>query len=84
MKDAFRPSQEDQVVIVHIIWGLNEQDRSSCHHTDYKCKGKTVFDRSFDMNPPPCQNVMLVSINTNTLQFKRKLQKTALFIARTK
>jgi hypothetical protein len=54
-------SQEDFVVVVTIIWGLKEQDRGECHHTDYKCKGKTVFDRSFDMNPPPCQTAMLVS-----------------------
>lgn len=59
--NAFLPSQEDNVVVVHIIWGLKEQDRSGCHHTDYKCKGKTVLDKSFDLNPPPCQNAMLVS-----------------------
>ena len=48
-------------MIVHIIWGLQEQDRSGCHHTDYKCKGTTVFDKGYDVNPPPCQNAMLVS-----------------------
>ncbi|XP_032219569.1 protein dispatched homolog 3 isoform X1 [Nematostella vectensis] len=58
-KLAFRPSQEDKVVIVNLIWGLQPQDRRSCHFTDYKCKGKTVFDHSFDMNPPPCQMAML-------------------------
>ena len=58
---AFQPSEEDNIVSVHIIWGLREQDRSTCHFTDYKCKGKTVLDSSFDLNPPPCQNAMLVS-----------------------
>jgi hypothetical protein len=53
-------------VVVSIIWGLKEQDRSECHHSDFKCKGKTVFDRSFDLNPPPCQTAMLVSYLTNT------------------
>lgn len=60
-KSAFLPSQEDNVLAVHIIWGLKEQDRSDCHMTDYKCKGRTVFDNSFDMNPPPCQTALLVS-----------------------
>ena len=60
-RNAFARSQEDQVVVVHIIWGLKEQDRSSCHHTDFKCKGKTVWDTSFDLNPPPCQIAVLVS-----------------------
>ena len=60
-QDAFVKSQEDSVVVVTIMWGLKEQDRSECHHTDYKCKGKTVLDRSFDMNPPPCQEAMKVS-----------------------
>jgi hypothetical protein len=58
---AFQPSEEDNLVTVHIIWGLREQDRSRCHFTDYKCKGETVFDTSFDLNPPRCQNAMLVS-----------------------
>ena len=58
-QNAFVKSQEDNVVVVTIIWGLKEQDRSECHHTDYKCKGKTVLDRSFDMNPPPCQTAMM-------------------------
>lgn len=60
-KDAFRPSQEDNVIVVHVVWGLKDQDRSECHHTDFECKGKTVFDKSFDLNPPPCQNAILVS-----------------------
>ena len=61
-QNGFRPSQEDNVIVIHIIWGLKEQDRSECHHTDFKCKGKTVLDKSFDLNLPPCQNAMLVSL----------------------
>lgn len=59
-RSAFRPSQEDNVVEVNIIWGLNKQDRSSCHFTDFKCKGRTVFDTSFDLNPKECQEALLV------------------------
>ena len=59
-KNAFKPSQEDDVIVVHIIWGLKEQDRSDCHITDFKCRGRTVFDESFDMNLPPCQTALLV------------------------
>lgn len=60
-RSAFRPSQEDNVVEVNIIWGLKIQDRSSCHFTNFKCKGKTVFDTSFDLNPSECQEALLVS-----------------------
>ena len=59
-RTAFRPSQEDDVVEVNVIWGLKDQDRSSCHFTDFKCKGKTVFDNSFDLNPTECQEAILV------------------------
>ncbi|KAJ7373388.1 hypothetical protein OS493_012981 [Desmophyllum pertusum] len=58
-RSAFRPSQEDNVVEVNIIWGLKNQDRSSCHFTDFKCKGRTVFDTSFDLNPAECQVALL-------------------------
>ncbi len=61
-QNKFLPNQEDEVIVVYIIWGLKEQDRSECHHTDYTCKGKTVLDKSLDLNPPPCQNAILVSI----------------------
>ena len=61
-RSAFRPSQEDDVVEVNIIWGLKKQDRSSCHFTDFKCKGMTVFDTSFDLNPTECQEALLVII----------------------
>lgn len=60
-RSAFRPSQEDDVVEIHIIWGLKNQDRSSCHFTDFKCRGRTVFDTSFDLNPGDCQVALLVS-----------------------
>ena len=60
--NAFRRSQEDRVIIVHVIWGLQEQDRSECHHTDFKCKGKTVLDLEFDLNEQQCQRAMWVSL----------------------
>ena len=59
-KNAYMASQEDKVLVVHIIWGLKEQDRSDCHMTDYECKGRTVFDDTFDMNLPPCQTALMV------------------------
>ena len=59
VSNAFRKSQEDRVIIVHIIWGLEEQDRDECHHTDFKCKGKTVLDLEFDLNLNHCQHAVL-------------------------
>lgn len=66
-RNQFNPSSEDNVINLYIVWGLKNQDRSECHFTDYKCKGKTVLDRSFDMNPPPCQIAMLVRKHSLTL-----------------
>ena len=66
-RNQFNPSSEDNVINFYIVWGLKNQDRSECHFTDYKCKGKTVLDRSFDMNPPPCQIAMLVRNHSLTL-----------------
>ena len=81
-RSAFRPSQEDDVVEVHIIWGLKNQDRSSCHFTDFKCKGSTVFDGSFDLNPSECQVALLVSdssVRRYSLQVCRHYDRLANF-----
>ena len=56
----FKPSKEDNVIDLYAVWGLDNQDRSACHFTDFKCTGQTMLDRSFDMNAPPCQMAMLV------------------------
>ena len=57
----FRESGEgNNVIRIYLIWGLQLQDRRKCHFTDYKCKGKTVFDEDFDLNPPACQFALLV------------------------
>lgn len=64
--DKFVPSAEDNNVKLYISWGLKKQDRDSCHKTDFACEGKTVWDESFDLNPPPAQLALLVS-NINLL-----------------
>lgn len=59
--NAFYPSENDGIIRVYMIWGLEEQDRSNCHKTDFKkCKGKTVWDSGFDLNPAPAQLSLLV------------------------
>ena len=58
----FRESGDSSNVIrIYLVWGLQLQDRRSCHFTDFKCKGTTVFDEDFDLNPPACQIALLVS-----------------------
>ena len=60
--NAFEEKGEGlNVIRVYIVWGLKMQNRSNCHFTDFKCKGKTVFDEAFDMNKEGCQESMLVS-----------------------
>ena len=60
-QDAFVPSYDEEVVRVFVVLGMNPQDRSRCHKTDFLCKGETVWDDSFDLNPPPAQMALLVS-----------------------
>ncbi|XP_055880253.1 protein dispatched homolog 3-like isoform X1 [Biomphalaria glabrata] len=56
---AFKSSLDDKNIKVIIAFGLKNQDMSGCHKTDYKCKGKTVWDNSFDLNPKPAQLALL-------------------------
>lgn len=57
---AFEETGEGSNVIrIYTVFGLKLQDRTNCHFTDYKCKGKTVFDEDFDMNAPGCQKAVL-------------------------
>ena len=66
--NAFRPSVEDDIVKVYLVWGLKPQDRSSCHKSDFDvCGGDTVWDNHFDLNPAPAQKAILVK--TNCAQF---------------
>ncbi|XP_077990897.1 protein dispatched-like [Glandiceps talaboti] len=55
---AFVESDADVTTEVLIVWGLQNQDLSSCHHTDYECTGETVWDNSFDLNPTPSQKAL--------------------------
>ena len=58
---AFQETGEgNNVIRIYTVWGLKLQDRTSCHFTDYKCKGRTVFDEKFDLNKPGCQMAVLV------------------------
>ncbi|XP_046379986.2 protein dispatched homolog 3-like [Haliotis rufescens] len=56
--NSFKPSVKDEVIKVYLVWGLKEQDRASCHKTDYECFGRTVWDDGFDLNPKPAQNAL--------------------------
>ncbi|KAK7504971.1 hypothetical protein BaRGS_00003999 [Batillaria attramentaria] len=40
---AFKPSSEDNVIEVYIIWGLKQQDLSACDKSDRFCKGQADF-----------------------------------------
>ena len=45
---------------VSIVWGLKEQDLSTCHRTDAACTGETVFDDTFNMNSANAQTQLKV------------------------
>ncbi|KAH9488013.1 hypothetical protein Btru_066816 [Bulinus truncatus] len=52
---AFKSNLDDKNIKVIIAFGLKNQDIEDCHKTDYRCKGKTVWDSSFDLNPKQAQ-----------------------------
>ncbi|CAH1790939.1 unnamed protein product [Owenia fusiformis] len=57
--NAFKPSSEDDIIHVYLVWGLKNQDRSMCHKTDFEnCTGTTVWDNGFDLNPAPAQKAI--------------------------
>ncbi|XP_078001163.1 protein dispatched homolog 1-like [Glandiceps talaboti] len=58
MLNAFKSSSLQKSTVVYIVWGLQNQDLSSCHHTDYECTGDTVWDNTFDLNPTLSQEAM--------------------------
>ncbi|ELU17207.1 hypothetical protein CAPTEDRAFT_226825 [Capitella teleta] len=59
--NSFKPSMEDEVIQVYMIWGLKKQDRSACskYKMDILCSGKTVWNNGFDMNPSHAQYALL-------------------------
>jgi len=59
---AFRDSLDsDHTSKIYLVWGLLEQDLSSCHLTDHLCFGRTVLDEGFQINSKAAQLAMLVS-----------------------
>ena len=61
---SFKPSMEDDVIQVYMVWGLKNQNRSRCnpHANRYVCAGNTVWDEGFDLNPAPSQMALKVGI----------------------
>lgn len=75
--NAFRPSGEDKVIKLYIVWGIKSQDQSMCHPRRFNesCTGSTVWDNSFDLNPPPAQAAILVSHDLETHKLHITLSK---------
>lgn len=56
---GFVPSG-DEFVRIFIVWGMQPQDMSGCHKTDYRCQGKRVWNDVFDLNIAPVQLALQV------------------------
>jgi hypothetical protein len=50
----------DRLATVNVVWGLKEQDLSTCHRTDAQCFGETVWDDDFDINSENAQRQIKV------------------------
>ncbi|XP_050405808.2 protein dispatched homolog 3 [Patella vulgata] len=53
--NSFLPDAIDYPLSLTLLWGLKEQDLSSCHFSDVKCKGTVHFDDNFDPNSVEAQ-----------------------------
>lgn len=49
----------DDVIGVYIVFGMDEQDRSNCYHTDYKCTGVHRWDKNFNLASGNTQQKLL-------------------------
>ena len=58
MNAFFKPSE---VAPLFIVWGLKEQDLSSCALTNFTCDGVNRWDKEFNMNVDQVQTDLLVS-----------------------
>lgn len=50
---------DSSLVTIHGIWGLRNKDRSDCHFSSIQCRGKNVYDETFDPNPVANQQAMM-------------------------
>lgn len=60
LKRSFRPTPAEHQLTLHLVWGLQEQDMSSCDKSAIKCLGKMRPDNTFDINPVRAQVAMMV------------------------
>ncbi|KAI0219170.1 hypothetical protein LSAT2_029225 [Lamellibrachia satsuma] len=56
---AFMSVNQDRTSHVFVVWGLRRQSLSSCHQTNITCHGHTVWDDTFNMNPPDSQRAVV-------------------------
>lgn len=56
---GFKPSAQDAVIQVHVVWGLKPQDMAGCDKSDIHCTGRTVWEDTFDLNPQRGQSALL-------------------------
>lgn len=57
---SFVENVEDNMVSIYIVWGISLKDRSDCHFSSIACRGKQVYDSSFDPNPEANQMALKV------------------------
>jgi len=50
----------DTPTTLSIVWGLEEQDMSSCHKTNVSCTGETRYDNTFNLNTAEAQEALKV------------------------
>lgn len=55
---SFVLSNADRTVDLHIVWGMHPNDMSDCHFSTPKCRGKRVWDESFDPSSPEAQTAI--------------------------
>nr|KAG5700686.1 hypothetical protein BaRGS_029051 [Batillaria attramentaria] len=56
---GFVPNDVDRTITIHLVWGLGEQDMSSCHFSEVECPGTQVYDDNFQASTQAAQQAFV-------------------------
>lgn len=58
-RERFGHSESGNQASVHIVWGLDNLDTSSCHESDRTCYGDPVYNNLFDLSSMTAQEKLI-------------------------
>ncbi|XP_076464560.1 protein dispatched homolog 1-like isoform X1 [Babylonia areolata] len=59
LKEGFVSNDQDETITIYLVWGLKENDLSSCHFSSIECRGDHRFDDSFQASTLAAQRAFV-------------------------